>query len=514
MTRSDSSERAWTAVFCGLLFLSFWFMVDALGTFPGLNGDEVYNVVSWDRWWSHNVPMRNPSGRYPNYLLTLLAVGSRHLFGPTVFAARLPIVTVAVAAIVCGALVLRRYRCDLSTALAWSAVLASHGVIIGYARFGWDSSTLFAAIPLVWLPLWAFAAERDSRLRWSVVSAGAFVMVLAHPLYVMAWWSLVVAALVVRRSSTRRLRWGAAVATAIALVASAIIASRFQHGSLGSFEAVWAFVRSLAEVVSGIRIYQYIVGTEWSWWFVLQGTVVGVVGVLALVAGYRHDRRGMLFWGLAGGLQVLFLFVTQPMAPIMLGYARYAFCCVPTFCLAIAWALTRPGCRSWGRGVLAAYVAIMLLSFQQSYFREGFATENAGAHPAFWCGSDRLDPEPKQKLANWLRQHADANTFILVSDFWCEKPLEYLLSREIGRYRTDKGGLTVTDAQWRAATWIVADLASKTRYRRLEALRGHLQRIGLSTDLRVVMSRRGLPGAWIMYPSRDAHLYGDGRLEQ
>lgn len=472
-------------------------MVYALDVFPGLNGDEAYQALLGKSWSQTNHGDLSISGRYPHLVLTSLIRVSVWCFGISIWALRLP----AVLLTLLGLLVIYKIsRKNMSTYSAGCVVLvfATHPLILGYARISWEPAGALLGAALVWFPFLASTPSMSNRWRWLLMILGGLLTGLAHPLYAINLFSIFAVGLWYKSADFPDLwkRWFRRCMVGIVLLPVLIMGGYLANTFGGYFLfRVWLnYITFTAEILSGVRIFQYVVGTPWSWIHTCQMISCFVflsVAIWYMVQKDRHTLNktvGVIIIAWAG------FFVIQPWYPIGLGNSRFLLflLCPVLFLIARGLVLFSPARTTI---LLGCYAMIGLGSFGWGYFGEGWRTENKAAEHAWWAGSDAQDPEPKVKAARWIQQHTHSSTAILVGSFWIEKPLQFFLQKRTHYYWHPLRKQYYPRA-WKRFSWVIVDFIDAPGPAFLHT---YFKQQQIPHIRHIIRSRRGNPQIVLLY---------------
>lgn len=448
------------ALVIAAVFLRF----HALGTIPGLNGDEAwYGIRAWQVLHGGGQGWNTPTGNPLNPLfvgpLALL-----HLWMPP------SILLLRVVALVSGMAALAinwlfcRWVFDRRTAAISTVMLAVLPINIAFSRFAWDASqSLAATLPVVYLSLAAVRfPERFGR--WIAASILALaVAVWVHPTNIFVG-AAIAAACVARLWSGRAKEKTPAsgrAATLVLLVLAGLLLAAWLWVAGGERDAVWGHVaRHWGDVHDAARttylyprmftggtIYCDVAGSR-SWidgWGIDVGLfwacVLGSAWLIWINRGRfrKCDVVLLAAWALS---LVAFVFIAGAEA-LDPGQERFAVCLIATTVLLVA----RGGVLAWAwaaasprwRIVLATATLAgwpLLADYYVHYFR--FIEQTGGqAHMTF-----RAAPvEPKQAALRYILDESartgtgktdSGELWIVSSQEWIRWPIRYLAIDEHG----------------------------------------------------------------------------------
>lgn len=496
---SLSHRNVWRVWLFVLAALGCFAMLFALNTFPGLNGDEAFQGLRWEWWFQPESSQgnHNISGRYANYVLVLLIKGCQLVWGNTIWSLRLPTVILTLAGLLALFLCARKFHSTDRSGLYLLAFLA-HPLLLGYARIGWEPSGALVGAVLVWFPL--FLPE-DSLPRWqklSLIVMGCALTLLAHPLFLINLLGIV--AMVIWRNLERlpapwpvRLQRTLVVIGLLPLVGM-IGFLAYQYSGGFALGIVGKYVLYVGEIFSGVRIFQYVVGTSWGLAHTAQAVGFTTTLVVSLVLLYRHERETLWFTLGAMGFALAGFFVIQPKYPINLGNSRFLLFFLCLVCFLIARGATHLPI-AWGRAMLVTYALVGFASFGWGYFAEGWKTENHQAARAFWSGSSPTDPGPKVKAAKWLKQHTSPQTVVMAGNFWIEKPLRYFLGKRIHFY-WHPARRAFYPRPWRKFSWAIVGFVDEPGVRFLHQF---FKKKNIPHQRHVIRTKRGREQIVILY---------------
>ena len=535
-TQMPFSMRLWKFLFLFFSLILFLVLFFGLEQFPGLNGDEAYQgllsspvgegkqhgSILW-----RSLTTKAPSGRYPHPLLISSIHLAERVAPPSAWTLRFPVALWSLLACVLLFFFSRRLKIVFSDELSpWYFLIlfASHPLFLGYARFAWEPSLYAVGVVCFWMPWFWGRVYRERPLFWFLVGVGALLCLLAHPVYLVfllcalsvLWWfpeaskdsqeaskdlqeaskdsqnlqSLSLKARKVRLFLT-------ALWLVFLLLGWGFFLSKFQPAILWSF--FWGYVWNLVEILSGVRIFQYITGTSWGLWHTVVLTSSVLLWSVVCVVLFLRRR---VFLGYFANLFFLVMqsyFFLQPFLPLHVGQERYLLVLLFPFTFFLALGIQQLSLY-WGRLVLFSHASICLLSFVMGYFVEGWRSENQRAHPSFWVGSSLGDAEPKAKIIGWIKARVPYDTPIYTSSFWMEKPLAYGLQRPIKAY-WEEGKVHFGTIPWGSMRdWVVVDF--HLRAAPLWSLLRYFERQKIPYQMFRVQSKRGRTQAWIVTPRR------------
>ncbi len=427
MTTPRAERGLWLAVaVCGAAFALRFLWLDL----PGLNGDEGYfgwkalRAASGDfaRWRTGSARPMSPFFIAPTALLHALG------FPPSIALAR------SVAALSGVA----------TAALAWWVYARLYGRVAG-AAFG----VLFATLPLqlaysriYWDPcqsvlaclLCLYLARRHRPLACALVFACALVI---HPTNVFLLPCLLLPFVqgLGRKLRGRALLLGAAL-LAVGLLGLLVIvddlgsALRLRGNPLARPAELWRFPLLWLDLLSGVTVYRYLVGTVPAISLVLH-RVLGAALVLWLAIGALRRGASARIGGQAAALlaSACLFYLIGGCASIAPHRERYALWLVaPSLELLGLLAIERLGAVRLRRGVLA--LGVVFLGLFCHHGLVGLTTSRA-VHRAFLTGP----VEPRVAVVDWLRRQTSGATVVDAEDWWTYWPLRYLAPEPRLRFR-------------------------------------------------------------------------------
>lgn len=496
------------------------FRLVALDRLPGINGDEAWygvQAVSAVKGQAH--AWRTASGNPLNsFFLGPLAALHAVAPAPAFWKLRAPAALSGLLLVALAYPLLRRCLGRRAALLA-TVLLCALPVDIGYSRLGWDPSQSCLAL------LVCFALMLQRRHVWAGLAFGAAVLV--HPTNIFAAPAaagIAVAAGAARLRAmppARRRRVGLIVAlvaaTGAVLGVAVILVAAPRWAALGGWNGTvivrravdpggWlAFVALYGRLLSGVTLYQYVVGPVSALTLALHDAVTWLaLAPVVLLGGRRLWRAGRwaevgLGLGLLASLAAFYLVAgCDAIGPHRERYAL--FCIVPTALLAAAClaemmqAARARRCLFLGvlllGGVwLATFAVQYLLALQQHGSR---------SHVTFRTGP----VEPKEAGLRRVLQEAGASPAAVVAeDWWLYWPVRYLAAGS-GQVRV----LTPKEAQERTAArpgerWFALGFSDGPLRRRL------IEREGATREWTV----RGSDGEAVLYVWELAPPRANGR---
>lgn len=456
----------------------FWFMAAgivflllfSLDSYPGLNGDEAYqgllsapmeSTTQQGSFGWRMLTTKAPSGRYPHPLLASSIYALEQAYPPSAWTLRLPVVLWSLLGCLLLFVLMRRVEGnDAFASRSYLLIFGSHPLFLSYARFAWEPSLYVVGVVLFWVP-WFF--DRSVRKRpsfWGMLFFGALLTLFAHPVYLVF---LVCAASVLvwmpqhaeqprSPSLAQRIVWGL---WAIVLIVGLIwMIAQMGVAAFGGFSG--RYLWSLAEILSGIRAFQYITGIPWGIWHTLLFGSFSLLFFVSFLGFFQKDRKRLGYHLIFFTLSFACYFFLQLFLPLTIGQERYILVLLFPACFFLASGLQQYP-LFWKRWMLGLHTSLCLFAFVMGYFVQGWQTENRHAHPTFWSGSSPQDAEPKKKIADWLKQHLPPQAPIFTSNFWMEKTLAHRLRRPVKMF-WQEGQLHAESIDWKTIPhWAVVD---------------------------------------------------------
>ncbi|HEX3998872.1 MAG TPA: hypothetical protein VHX65_10005 [Pirellulales bacterium] len=451
----------------GLLLLAVVCRCRDLGNLPGVNGDEAwYGVQAELLLHDRPIPWRTPSGNLLNPLFFVPQLAIHAIFKPSFVVLRSTAVFSGLAALVLNFWLCRRVF-GRRMAIISTTVLAALPIDIAYSRLAWDASqSLLAALPCVYLPLWAIVdARRKIRLSLATVAA-LLLAILIHPtnLFIApiaitclgyAWRSKLVPAArrvaAFRPGSRRSVAWSAAAAILVVIAGSMVV--QRSAGRMAWLETPLArganisqygeFLMNFGRLFSGATEYEYIsgaIGASGSnasaqdpvrWQYVPYDLAAWIVGgsILWGIAGaIRQERPESTCLCLGYGASLIGFFLVAGPGALAPGVERYAI-----WMIAPAAILASIAIGSWqDRGGRAAAIAtsgaivigwLLLLGFQTNCL--DFMHDSGGnSHRTFRTAAI----EPKQAALEQIIAKSEPGkpVRIVTSEWWTYWPMRYL----------------------------------------------------------------------------------------
>lgn len=442
LTNSVRGERFALMLAVLVLGVGCAFRLVALETVPGINGDEAWYGVQVGRMVSGQpFDWKTPSRLPLNPFYVALQAPCLALFGPQVWGLRAPAV---IAGILTPLLAWRLLAGPLGVPAAriTMLLLAAHPMMIGYSRFGWDSSLT----PLAGIVALSLAV----RLRWLSTLLAWVVSLIVHPSNLLLVPVLVAPFVAegLRRVDERDgvrppdgLRfgrgWGLGLLVLLVCWEAAVFLVQVPP-SLWEW-APTRFAGRCADLLSGLTTFRYLAGEPPALVVRLHGLVFWalVPPVLAgggvILAAKRDWFRLALILGPLTSALILFALsgpdVIQP------GTDRYgAFLLVPT-AVALAVALVGladpilgPSGARIGLGVIVPILAALWLMDVHAWYWKPLAEQGGSAHRTFRTGDK---DEPKRAAYRLIfndgrRSPSTGKVRILAEDWWTAWPLRYM----------------------------------------------------------------------------------------
>ncbi|MEZ6071537.1 MAG: glycosyltransferase family 39 protein [Pirellulales bacterium] len=429
---------------------------------PGLNGDEAWYGVQAMQWTAAArgdggaFVWRTPTGNLVNPFFLLPQVAVHTWCGPGVATLRVTAVASGVLALLVNFLLCSR-AFDRTTATVSTLLLAVLPQSIAYSRFAWDTSQcVLASVVLVYVSLLAARSQRRRDWWYVATLASLLAVLIVHPTCVFLvplaaapfarrWWYSGGD----RRSRHYIGKFGPDrlfVATAISLALGvAVLTLSFPPVAdrLARPQQVVLFMHRVSRLLSGVTVYQFIPATR------LQ-SVDGPVSLAADVEPYdvafwalallllvatwrwgglrRQSEETWLMAGLATSL-LTFYVVAGPnaIAPHTDRYGMWMIAPIVIIAGRLTALVMQQGERysAWGRGLVLATAAAMLLGFYTNYLSEFDEDGARGAHRAFRTAR----VEPKQAALDWIAASSDTPTQVVTTEWWTYWPLRYFASR-------------------------------------------------------------------------------------
>jgi hypothetical protein len=438
-------------------FLVFFFILALvlrtlwLGNIPGINGDEALLGIRASNGLDFS--QRTNSGNFQNvfYLLPLIFI--QKLFPPSVWVLRSVSLLSGLGLIICGYFLLRR-SLSARTALFFVVLGAGTPILVAYSRFGWEPSQsglislflLYFSLQKKWagvlitqlialvvhpsnaflffIPLNLFILETQARLHWPAPKTRVWMLVLL---------GLIIFGGVFTILSHNRLEYMAGWLNEHNLNQFAVALDEIKPQSIidriGTPNGWRDLFVLYGDLISGITIYQYIVGpvSQTSvifhnllfWLCILPVIIYG-----CLVKNRKNDYSlTAIFLGVLFGMFMLYiLWGLMPFSPHFERYSQ--FLVVPTLLLFAA-GLDSINIKS--SVFLSAIVCVFwCISLASNYFMPFFLT-GGRSQRAFRTA----EVEPKAQAAEIILSDMDGadSGLVLAENWWTAKPIEYLLIR-------------------------------------------------------------------------------------
>jgi len=423
-----------------VLAWAVWDRVAALGTLPGINGDEAWYANQLLRW-SHaeEVSWRTPTGNLPGPLHLGLLFALLELPLPRAFwVLRLPTVLSSLAAIAVVFVALKQ-RFGRDTGRVAALLLAALPVGIVYARLGWDPSHA----PLLGaLGVWAALECRF------VVLPFYFAFALwCHPtnLFLAPFLLALVFGSALERmprpqafARSALAGVGLLAATPVLLLTAPRAGAAAGNGALVErlfSPSTWGhFLAALGDFFSGAASFSYTAGPPLTTSGTLSGSIVMVLfAALALAAFAAKARATSTEVGAyAGTLLMLLTFaVFAGAAALKPHHERYGLVLVTPMVVAVSLALRRVA--TFGRpAAIAPAVALALaaLAFTEARYFAELEKTGSTSHETFWTGA----VEPKAAAFSTIEDNRDRlrTVRVIADSWWTFQPLQFLAFGEPG----------------------------------------------------------------------------------
>ncbi|MBI3467642.1 MAG: hypothetical protein HY000_31930, partial [Planctomycetes bacterium] len=437
------------AALTALLGVSLCFRVVWLHRIPGINGDEAWYGVQFQRWLAGGSSSFLTPSRLPvNPMLLVTEMGLLRFLGPSFAVLRSPIVIWACVGLGLTYWLHRWVFGDRVQALLVAALTACLPAHLAYSRMCWDTSFGLVTLPLVLYATLKLAAGEQVRRSAGLFLVGSVLSLWVHVtnavfvavcLLALAWqfrrdvWRLV------EQLLPCTLMLGGAAA--VAVVALAIAGWRLGWWLLVRADMRYAGllidqlgrVRVVGDLILGPRVYEYFAGVPRPGWAIVVYPLLLVVASGGLVVlhqrGSSNERAIVFIVGLVMGLTVLLgsrLRLGEPSCE------RYVLYWVPLGVGAWVRSVGRligrflPG-RTWlVPAVHLGVSCVFLVQFWCCYFQPlQHQTYSELLHRTFRTGPQ----EPKADAAEAIRRRSPdmARGRVIAEDWWCQYPVPFLL---------------------------------------------------------------------------------------
>ena len=419
-----------------VLAWALWDRVAALGTLPGINGDEAWYANQLLRW-SHGeeVAWRTPTGNLPGPLHFGLLFALLKLPLPRAFwVLRLPTVLSSLTAIAVIFVALKR-RFGRDTGLVGGLLLATIPVGIVYARLGWDPSH---APFLGALGLWAALECRF------VVLPFFFAFALwCHPTNIFLapfLLALVFGSALERKPRPEALKRSAFTGVGLlAAIPVLLLTAPRAKATAGNGQlvdrlfspSIWGhFLAALGDFFSGAASFSYTAGPPLTTSGTLSGAIVVVLFVALALAAFASKTRltPTEVGAYVGALLLLLAFAVFAGADALQPHhERYGLVLVTPMVVAVALSLRRVetfGLPAAVAPAIAVALGLAALAFtEENYFGELMKTGST-SHETFWTG----EVEPKAAAFSTIKGNCDRlRTVRVIADgWWAFQPLQFL----------------------------------------------------------------------------------------